>query len=173
MSRAALIGAGVAAVVVALDQATKIAMLGAFGDDSPPKPLLPFLDLNLRLNRGVSFSFFAQQSKLGVDLLIAFTLAVTAALVVWLLRTRSQVAALAIGAIIGGAIGNVADRFAYGAVVDFLDLHAFGRHFFVFNFADAAINVGVALLLIEAVWGQGAAKGDGASAGDRAKGLGR
>ena len=162
MNRSAFIGAGLAAVVVALDQATKIAMLGRLGDDSPPKPLLPFLDLNLRLNRGVSFSFFAQQSKLGVDLLIAFTLAVTAALIVWLLRTRSLLAALAIGAIIGGAIGNVADRFAYGAVVDFLDLHAFGRHFFVFNFADAAINVGVALLLIEAAWGQGAAKGDGA-----------
>ena len=173
MNRAPFIGAGIAAVVVALDQATKIAMLGAFGDDSPPTPLLPFLDLDLRLNRGVSFSFFAQQSKLGVDLLIAFTLAVTAALIVWLLRTRSQLAAWGIGAIIGGAIGNVADRFAYGAVVDFLDLHAFGRHFFVFNVADAAINVGVALLLIEAAWGQGAAKGDGASAGDRAKGLGR
>ena len=158
---------------MAIDQATKIAMLGRLGDDSPPTSLLPFLDLNLRLNRGVSFSFLAQQSKLGVDLLIAFTLAVTAALVVWLLRTRSRLAACGIGAIIGGAIGNVADRFAYGAVVDFLDLHAFGRHFFVFNIADAAINVGVALLLIEALWGQGAAKGGGASAGDRAKGLGR
>jgi lipoprotein signal peptidase len=172
VNRAPFIGAGLAAVVIALDQATKISMLGRFGDDLPPKPLAPFLDLNLKLNPGVSFSFFAQQSKLGVDLLIAFNLAVTAGLIVWLIRSQSWLVALGIGAIIGGAVGNVADRFFYGAVVDFLDLHAFGRHFFVFNLADAAINVGVALLLIEAVWGRSAPKEHGAGAGDRAKGLG-
>ncbi len=62
-------------------------------------------------------------------------------------------AACGLGAIIGGALGNALDRLAHGAVVDFLDLHAFGRHFFVFNLADAAINVGVALLVIDLVFG--------------------
>jgi lipoprotein signal peptidase len=60
---------------------------------------------------------------------------------------------MGLGAIIGGAFGNAFDRLAYGAVVDFLDFHAFGRNFFVFNLADAAINIGVALLLLESLFG--------------------
>jgi len=57
--------------------------------------------------------------------------------------------AVGLGLIIGGALGNAMDRVAHGAVIDYLDLHAFGRHFFVFNAADAAINVGVALLILD------------------------
>ncbi len=60
---------------------------------------------------------------------------------------------LSLGLIVGGAIGNGYDRLVYGAVVDFLDLHAFGRHFFVFNLADAAINLGVALLIVDGLVG--------------------
>ena len=61
----------------------------------------------------------------------------------------AHVARVGLGLIIGGALGNAIDRLAHAAVVDYLDLHAFGRHFFVFNIADAAINVGVALLILE------------------------
>jgi lipoprotein signal peptidase len=68
---------------------------------------------------------------------------------------RAPLAAVGLGAIIGGALGNGCDRLAYGAVVDFLDLHAFGRHFFVFNVADAAINIGVALLIFDGMFGRG------------------
>ncbi len=71
----------------------------------------------------------------------------------WLWRARSAVVGLGLGLIIGGAIGNGYDRLVYGAVVDFLDLHAFGRHFFVFNLADAAINLGVALLVVDGLFG--------------------
>ena len=63
--------------------------------------------------------------------------------------TRSALTAAALGFIIGGAVGNAIDRIVHGAVIDYLDLHALGRHFFVFNVADAAINVGVVLLIVD------------------------
>ncbi len=150
MSRGLPLGAAIALAVFALDQISKFAVLHGFVvTHSEPVPLLPFLALTLRLNSGISFSFFPQQTIGGVALLLVFTLAATALLGFWLWRTRSMLISVGLGAIIGGAFGNAFDRLAYGAVVDFLDFHAFGRHFFVFNLADAAINVGVALLLLE------------------------
>jgi signal peptidase II len=153
------LGALAALAVFALDRASKFAVLERFGgEDVAPKPLMPFLDLALQWNRGISFSFFRQDTPLGVWLLIGFTLAATALLAAWLWRTTSLMAGLGLGAIIGGALGNACDRLAYGAVVDFLDLHAFGRHLFVFNVADAAINVGVAILMLDGLFGRGADK---------------
>jgi signal peptidase II len=153
------LGAVAAVVVFALDRASKFAVLDRIGgEEAAPRPLMPFLDLALQWNRGISFSFFRQDTPLGVWLLLGFTLAATALLAAWLWRTTSLVAGLGLGAIIGGALGNAYDRLAYGAVVDFLDLHAFGRHFFVFNIADAAINVGVALLVVDGLFGRSAGK---------------
>jgi signal peptidase II len=153
------LGALVALVVFALDRASKLAALARFGGaDAAPRPLAPFLDLALQFNPGISFSFFRQDTALGVWLLLGFTLAATALLAAWLWRTSSLMAGLGLGAIIGGALGNACDRLFYGAVVDFLDLHAFGRHFFVFNVADAAINVGVALLILDGLFGRSADK---------------
>jgi signal peptidase II len=116
----------------------------------------------LRWNRGISFSLFAQESAAGRWLLLALTLVVTALIAAWLWRARAPLVGLALGLIVGGAIGNGYDRIVYGAVVDFLDLHAFGRHFFVFNLADAAINIGVALLILDGLFG--AARRPGAAA---------
>ena len=159
MSAARALGAGIAVAVFALDQAAKFAVVHGFAAvGSEPRPLGPFLDLTLRLNPGISFSFFPQNTALGVGLLLAFTLGAAALLGVWLWRTTDPLIGAGIGAIIGGAIGNAIDRFSYGAVVDFLDLHAFGRHFFVFNLADAAINLGVALLILESFLGARAGK---------------
>jgi signal peptidase II len=110
---------------------------------------LPFLDLTLRWNRGISFSLFSGDSASGPAILLALTGAAIVLLSAWLNRTRTLLPALALGLIIGGAAGNGIDRLVHGAVVDYLDLHAFGRHFFVFNAADAAINVGVALLILD------------------------
>ena len=149
---ARVIGAGVAVAVLATDQATKAAVLSNL-PDGRASPLGPFLNLTLRWNQGVSFSLFTQDSTAGKSALLALTLAATALLAWWLWRARSYIVGAGLGAIIGGALGNAADRATYGAVVDFLDLHAFGRHFFVFNLADAAINVGVALLLVDLVFG--------------------
>jgi lipoprotein signal peptidase len=92
---------------------------------------------------------FARDSASGEAALLAVTLAATGLLAWWLVRSQSVLAAVGLGLIIGGALGNAIDRVAHGAVIDYLDLHAFGRHFFVFNVADAAINVGVALLIFD------------------------
>ena len=129
--------------------------------------MTPFLDLALRWNRGISFSLLAQESAAGRWLLLALTAIVTALIALWLWRARALLVGLGLGLIIGGAIGNGYDRLVYGAVVDFLDLHAFGRHFFVFNLADAAINLGVALLIVDGLFGarRPAAPGSGRAAG--------
>jgi signal peptidase II len=147
-------GLAIALAVFVADQVAKFAVL-AHADESSqePAPLAPFLDLALRWNRGISFSLFAQRSYLGEAALLGLTLAATVLLGVWLMRSRSALTAAGLGAIIGGALGNAVDRILHGAVVDYLDLHAFGRHFFVFNLADAAINVGVALLVIDLLFG--------------------
>ncbi len=144
----------VALIVLAADQAAKLALL-AWGEAGfAPRPLGPFLDLVLRWNRGISFSLFTQETAAGRIALIGVTLAAIALLSWWLVSSRSRLAAIGLGAIIGGARGNALDRLTHGAVVDYLDLHAFGRHFFVFNLADAAINVGVVVLIVDLVFGE-------------------
>jgi len=146
------IGGGVALAVLAADQLAKAFILARFpGTAEAPLPLAPVLDLTLRWNRGISFSLFTQDTASGRTALLALTAVAVVLLTVWLMRSRSRLAAIGLGAIIGGALGNGVDRLLRGAVVDFLDLHAFGRHFFVFNLADAAINLGVALLIVDAL----------------------
>jgi signal peptidase II len=153
------VGGVVALAVVLVDQIVKAGVLAySAGSDGEPRPLTPFLDLALRWNRGISFSLFARDSPSGQIALVGLTLAVTGFLVLWLFRSRSPLPAVGLGLIIGGALGNAIDRVAHGAVVDYLDLHAFGRHFFVFNVADAAINIGVALLILDLLLAPGAPK---------------
>jgi signal peptidase II len=145
-----LAGGAAALLVVLVDQIAKIGVLShsdQFGLDS--RPLTPFLDLTLRWNRGISFSLFARDSPSGQAILLVLTFAAITLLAWWLIQSRSALSAAALGLIIGGALGNAVDRIAHGAVVDYLDLHAFGRHFFVFNIADGAINIGVVLLIID------------------------
>jgi len=145
----------IALAVLAADQLVKFAVLAlARGTANAPEPLAPLIDLSLRFNRGVSFSLLAQRSQIGEAGLLAFTLAATGLLGLWLWRSRSAPTAAGLGAIIGGALGNAIDRVLHSAVVDYLDLHAFGRHFFVFNLADAAINVGVAILILDLLLGR-------------------
>ena len=143
-------GLALAAAALTLDQFSKYYVTQGFEAGTlHGQPLLPFLDLALRFNRGVSFSLLTQNGPLGAELLTAFSLGVVMVLAIWLWRTPSLFTGAGLGLIIGGALGNAADRAAYGAVVDFLDLHAFARHFFVFNLADAEISAGVALLIVE------------------------
>ena len=151
------VGGVVALAVVLVDQIVKAGVLAYFAEsDVEPAPLTPFLDLALRWNRGISFSLFARDSAAGQIALAVLTLAVTGVLILWLFRSRSALPAVGLGLIIGGALGNAIDRVAHGAVVDYLDLHGFGRHFFVFNAADAAINIGVALLILDLLLAPGA-----------------
>jgi signal peptidase II len=154
------VGGLIALAVIVVDQIAKAGVLSYSAQpDVDPTPLTPFLDLTLRWNRGISFSLFARDSASAQVALLALTLAVVGLLAWWLFRSRSVLPAAGLGSIIGGALGNAIDRLAHGAVVDYLDLHAFGRHFFVFNIADAAINVGVAILILDLVFAPGAPKG--------------
>jgi signal peptidase II len=145
-----LLGGLVALIVVFIDQIAKIAVLSRSNQLAAESlPLTPFLDMTLRWNRGISFSVFDRDSASGQTALLTLTFAATALLAWWLCRSRSALPAAGLGLIIGGALGNATDRIVHGAVVDYLDLYAFGRHFFVFNIADAAINIGVVLLIFD------------------------
>jgi signal peptidase II len=153
------VGGVVTLAVVLVDQIVKAGVLSySARPDFDPPPLGPFLNLTLQMNRGISFSLFARDSASGQIALLALTLAATGLLAWWLIRSRSALPAVGLGLIIGGALGNAIDRIAHGAVVDYLDLHAFGRHFFVFNVADAAINIGVALVILDLLLAPGAPK---------------
>src|SRR5579883_1344765 len=103
-------------------------------------------------NRGVTFGLLNGFGAWGGAALAVVALAVVVALVVWLARAERRIVAIAIGAIAGGAIGNVADRLRFGAVVDFIHAHAFGWSWYVFNVADAAIVCGVAVLILDSLF---------------------
>jgi signal peptidase II len=112
--------------------------------------VLPVFNLVLVWNRGISFGMFGG-GALPPWLLAAFAGAVAIAMGVWLMRAEGRWLALALGLIIGGAVGNIVDRLRFGAVADFLDFHIGAYHWPAFNLADASITVGVALLLIDAL----------------------
>ncbi len=143
----ALLGA---VAVVAVDQATKLWVLGLDLTAGPIR-VAPFADITLVMNRGISYGLL-QQDGWGRWLLVAFTVAASVALAVWLWRARRGITLGAIALILGGAIGNLIDRVLYGAVVDFVHLHWGTWSWYIFNVADAAIVVGVGLLLIESLF---------------------
>ncbi len=146
--RAALI---VCAVVFALDQLSKWAMLTLVLN--PPRiiPLLPFLNFRLGFNTGISFGMFSDLLASSPWLLIVFALAVAAVLLAWAIRAEHPMERSALALIAGGALGNVADRWRQGAVTDFLDLHWNDWHWPTFNIADVAIVVGCILLVLSNV----------------------
>ncbi|KAA0577775.1 signal peptidase II [Azospirillum sp. B21] len=137
-------------LVMILDQASKWLMLTHILNPPEIIPITSFLNLRLGFNPGVSFGFLGG-GMAGPWLLSGLAMAIVAGLSVWAARTDSRTEAVAIGAIIGGAIGNVIDRVRQGAVTDFLDLHAFGWHWPTFNMADIGITGGVGLLLLHGV----------------------
>ena len=144
------LGLAAALVTLVFDQATKLWLL--FGLDLPlrePVRLAPFLDLIVVWNRGISYGLFQQNSELGRWLLIVVSLVAALGLALWIRRTSGRLLAVALGLIIGGALGNVVDRFAYGAVFDFIHVHVGSFSWYVFNVADAAIVAGVIGLLYD------------------------
>jgi lipoprotein signal peptidase len=144
------LGGAAALVILAADQASKYWIL--HGLDLPRLgrvDVLPVFSLTMVWNDGVTFGLLKAGDGLGAWLLAAVALAVVAALSVWLWRAERAAVALALGAIAGGAIGNVLDRLRFGAVVDFLHFHVAGWSWYVFNLADAAIVCGVAALVID------------------------
>ncbi len=149
-ARATMIGAVVAVLVLAADQGSKYWILNVL--DLPrlgQVVVLPVLNLTMVWNQGVTFGLLRGVGTLGPVLLTVVALAVVAALIVWLRRAETALVAGALGAVAGGAVGNVIDRLRYGAVVDFIHAHAFGWSWYVFNVADAAIVCGVAALVLD------------------------
>ena len=147
-SRRFVLTVAVALAAAGLDQASKWLMLAVVMDPPRVIELAPFLNLRLGFNTGVTFGMFAESAAGAVWLLVSIKLAVVAWLLHWLRRAANRTEATAIGLIIGGAIGNIADRLRIGAVTDFIDAHYGGWHWPTFNMADVAIVCGVTLLVL-------------------------
>jgi signal peptidase II len=148
-----MLGRGVAVAVATalLDQVGKAMVLAHFdatGCAVHHQPVTSFFDLVLTCNAGVSFGLL---NRTGIASLV-FTVvaaAIVAVLLVWLSRVRTTLLAVALGLIIGGALGNVIDRLRFGAVIDFLYFHAGSWYWPAFNLADSAICLGVAAMLLD------------------------
>ena len=142
----------IAAAIILSDQATKWVIIELVMQ--PPRIIhvTGFLNLVLVHNTGVSFGLLGGAGAWKVWVLSAVALAIVAGLVVWLRRRAGRLPAMAVGLICGGAIGNVIDRFRYGAVVDFVDVHAGAWHWPAFNVADSAITLGVAALVVHGLF---------------------
>ena len=145
----------IALLVFVFDQATKwlvTSPLNLRGQPEQTIQITSFFNLHWVENRGVSLGLFSAGSETGRWALVALTAAIAIFVALWMWRERSRDDSVALALILGGALGNIVDRARYGYVVDFADLH-FGdwRPFLVFNVADAAITIGVLLLLVRAL----------------------
>lgn len=151
------IGLAMAALLLVADQASKWWVLEVL--DLPNRRNLPLfqagplgLDLTMVWNRGVTFGLLSGDGPWNHLVLALLAAAIALFLLRWLARAETRAIAVALGAVIGGAIGNVVDRLRFGAVVDFVDAHAWGWHWYVFNLADAGIVCGVAVLIADALF---------------------
>ena len=150
LARHRLTGFGLAAGVFALDRWLKWLVTGPLGLDTEGAQLklLPIFDLTRTSNFGVSLGMFTAQSMEMRWMLVALTAAIAVVVAVWMLREKALADIAALGLVLGGALGNIRDRAVLGHVIDYADLH-FGtwRPFLVFNLADAAISIGVLIIL--------------------------
>jgi len=159
------LGPGIIAAitVLILDQASKVWLLFVFDiAHRGAVRVTPFFDLVLAWNVGISFGWFQNDSQIAQISLMVIKAVAVIVLAIWMARSRTLIATLALGLIIGGAVGNGIDRFAYGAVVDFALFHlrigGNTYNWYVFNLADVAIVAGVAALLYDSFLGVAAAK---------------
>jgi signal peptidase II len=149
------VGIGAALAVAAADQIVKYIVTdvldlparGGFGIE-----ITPFFNLTFTQNFGVSMGFFHADSVTMRWALVAMTMAIALFVAVWMWREKARDDVIALGLVLGGAIGNIADRVRLGYVVDYADLHIGNwRPFLIFNLADAAITIGVLILLARAI----------------------
>jgi lipoprotein signal peptidase len=151
------LGLPVAAGILAADQASKwwileVARLPEVGH-IPLVAAGPLgLDLTMVWNRGVTFGLFSGDGAWNHLILALLAAAIAGFLLRWMARAENRLTAVALGAVVGGAVGNVIDRVRFGAVVDFVDAHGWGWHWYVFNVADAAIVCGVLALVADALF---------------------
>lgn len=150
------IGLLVAGATFALDQVSKMALLygaGFYHHPGATISILPFFNLVMVWNPGISLGLFPASSVEGTVFLATFQMIAVGVLSWWLWFARKKTLAIGLGMVIGGALGNLIDRLVYGKVADFFHLYGFGYSFYVFNVADAAITFGVIALLYDALMG--------------------
>lgn len=147
------LGVPVIGLVLILDQISKLIAYDALWNPLRRVELLSFLDLVPVENSGISFGLFQGDDKTGVWLITGVALAVSAGLGIWLIRVDRRWPTFALSLIIGGALGNVIDRLRLGWVIDFIDFHVNTWHWPAFNIADTVIVIGVAMLLIDGLFG--------------------
>lgn len=149
----------IAATIFIVDQIMKALVLGPIGlrTEGDSLVILPFFDLTLVHNQGISLGLLQASSEAMRWGLVGVTGAVSLFVGLWLWRETSRLDALGLSLVLGGAVGNLLDRVRFGYVVDYADLH-FGafRPFLVFNIADAAITIGVLVLLARALFAKDA-----------------
>jgi signal peptidase II len=149
-----LAGLATAAILFVADQASKFAVTDVLrlNELTAERTITSFFNLRFVANHGISLGLLHADSNTMRWALVAMTGAIAVAVAVWMTREPNRADRIALGAILGGALGNIVDRVRFGYVVDFADLH-FGdwRPFLVFNVADAAITLGVLVLLVRAL----------------------
>ena len=145
-------GIWTAVLLALIDQTSKTIILPCVM--KPPRiiEITEFFNLVLVWNRGVSFGMLQSSSVWGPILLGAVTLIIIVLLFFWLREANTKLYAIALGLIIGGALGNLTDRVIYQAVVDFIDIHFFGYHWPAFNVADSAISIGAIYIIYESLF---------------------
>lgn len=145
----------IALVVVIVDQFVKYWVTGPMGIDYPGAELnlLPVFTLRFVQNFGVSLGLLQAGSEFARWALVAMTAIIATGVAVWIRRETQKPELIGLGLVLGGALGNIVDRVRFGYVVDYADLHVFGYSLFlVFNIADAAISIGVVILLVRALF---------------------
>ncbi|MDP6173953.1 MAG: signal peptidase II [Rhodospirillales bacterium] len=145
-------GLGFAGLVLIIDQATKWWMMGLLMPPPRTIEVTSFFNLVVAWNRGISFGLFDTEGRMGVWILSGLALVICGVLFQWMRKAHRLVLVLALGAIIGGAVGNVIDRLRFGAVFDFLDVHLAGYHWPAFNGADSFISVGAVFLILDSLF---------------------
>ena len=154
MRKAPIAGLLTAALLFVVDQVTKVTITDVLqlNELTAERYVTPFFNLRFVANHGISLGLLHADTNTMRWALVAMTGAIAVAVAVWMTRETAQPDRIALGAILGGALGNIVDRVRFGYVVDFADLH-FGdwRPFLVFNVADAAITLGVLVLLVRAL----------------------
>lgn len=142
-------------IIVLLDQLSKYFVTASLSPYQP-QPILPFFNLTLMHNTGAAFGFLAQHPVLSLWLFGSIAIMMSIILIIWMYRLPPyrhwQACALAL--VLGGALGNLIDRFIHGYVVDFLDFYYNNWHFAAFNIADSAISVGAVMLLLDVIFGK-------------------
>ncbi len=155
MNRNRTLGFALAALIFVADQAMKAFVVEKLGIAYPGAvtEILPFFDLRFVANNGVSLGLLAAETDWMRWALVALTGVIAVGVGFWMAREKNRGDMLALAFVLGGALGNIVDRVRFGYVVDYADLH-FGewRPFLVFNVADAAITIGVVILLIRALF---------------------